>query len=353
MNGSLPLKPILARVSRSFYLSLRLLPKATRHTTALAYLLARAADTVADTRLVSPPDRVRLLGSLERLFQGQAAGGERIATLGELSSLTRTADMIPEEKALLAELPTCLRMLQTLPEPELGLVRRVLEVIISGMQDDLTCFPGEASEDLAALEKREDLLHYCWQVAGCVGEFWSDLHAARLPSLWRLDRAAWRAQGLRLGRTLQMTNVLRDIGRDLSHGRCYVPREDLSAIGLAPEDLLEPTAWGRLRPLYEDLVAQAVDDAVGGLQYTLQIPPREVSLRLAGFLPLLLALLTLGIVLRHNPLDPASPRKVSRRTVYATLARGFLAVRQDRSLSALFRSTLRKAGLERYLAFGS
>ena len=40
---------ILASVSRSFYLSIRLLPKKLRDPVSLGYLLARASDTIADT----------------------------------------------------------------------------------------------------------------------------------------------------------------------------------------------------------------------------------------------------------------------------------------------------------------
>ena len=43
---------LLRRVSRSFYLSLAVLPPAVRPTIGLAYLLARASDTIADTRLI-------------------------------------------------------------------------------------------------------------------------------------------------------------------------------------------------------------------------------------------------------------------------------------------------------------
>src|SRR5216117_3031821 len=50
---------LLRQVSRSFYLSLAILPRPLREPIGLAYLLARAADTVADTRLIVREDRVR------------------------------------------------------------------------------------------------------------------------------------------------------------------------------------------------------------------------------------------------------------------------------------------------------
>ena len=49
---------LLRRVSRSFYLSLTVLPAAVRPTIGLAYLLARASDTIADTRLIDRGSRI-------------------------------------------------------------------------------------------------------------------------------------------------------------------------------------------------------------------------------------------------------------------------------------------------------
>ncbi|SVB50912.1 uncharacterized protein METZ01_LOCUS203766, partial [marine metagenome] len=45
------LKDVLEGVSRSFYLTIRVLPKNLREPIGLAYLLARTADTIADRRL--------------------------------------------------------------------------------------------------------------------------------------------------------------------------------------------------------------------------------------------------------------------------------------------------------------
>src|SRR6267142_1775856 len=121
-------------------------------------------------------------------------------------------------------------------------VRAVLSTITSGMIFDLTRFPGEDAASLSALETLDELDHYTYLVAGCVGEFWTALHIAHRPRLWRWDPVAMAARGVRFGKALQMTNVLRDIPRDLAHGRCYLPAAELAACGLAPADLLDPAA---------------------------------------------------------------------------------------------------------------
>src|SRR5271169_6753802 len=63
----------LEKTSRSFALSLRALPKETRACVALAYLLARAADTVADTELVARDARRKLLARLGGLIRATPA----------------------------------------------------------------------------------------------------------------------------------------------------------------------------------------------------------------------------------------------------------------------------------------
>jgi farnesyl-diphosphate farnesyltransferase len=55
---------LLKATSRSFYLTLRVLPAAVRPQIGLAYLLARTTDTIADTELVPLEQR---LDALKRL----------------------------------------------------------------------------------------------------------------------------------------------------------------------------------------------------------------------------------------------------------------------------------------------
>ncbi len=65
-------RTILRSVSRSFYLSIRLLPEKLRDPIALAYLLARATDTIADTVEISADVRMEELAKLAGLIQGNA-----------------------------------------------------------------------------------------------------------------------------------------------------------------------------------------------------------------------------------------------------------------------------------------
>ena len=62
------LRDLLKQVSRLFYTTLVVVPADVRDQVSLAYLFARAADTIADTELIDRPRRLDLLGQLKGQF---------------------------------------------------------------------------------------------------------------------------------------------------------------------------------------------------------------------------------------------------------------------------------------------
>jgi farnesyl-diphosphate farnesyltransferase len=315
---------LLKRVSRSFYLSLAVLPSAVRPTIGLAYLLARAADTIADTRLIERRARILHLEAFRAQLTGSAAR--------ELETIAAVSRSLPAERTLLERLPDCFAALRALPPDDRDRVRRVIETIVEGMTEDLRLFPGEDEGKLAALETLQDLDRYTYLVAGCVGEFWTDVHAAHRPRLRRWDLPSMRQLGIRFGKALQLTNVLRDVPRDLRHGRCYLPRQELARLGLSPGDLLDPRTAPALRPLLIELLHVALGHYEAGWHYTLAIPRLETRMRLACAWPLLIGLRTLDLVAQRNWLDPDVTLKVPRVPVYALMARSTATVWSTRAL---------------------
>lgn len=320
---------LLKSVSRSFYLSLSVLPSAVRPAIALAYLLARAADTIADTRLIDRRLRITHLLALRSELDTAVAG-----RLEAVVAATRGVQSLAAERALLERLPDCLAAYRALPADDRRRVRCVLETIIEGMTEDLTRFPGEDEGGLAALETRADLDRYTYLVAGCVGEFWTEVHVAHRPRLRHWDLPKMTALGVRFGKALQLTNVLRDLPRDLRQGRCYLPRHDLALLGLDPKDLLDPKVGPQLRPLLVELLNVALDHYEAGWQYTFAIPRRETRMRLACAWPLLIGLHTLDLLAQApNWLDPEVVLKVPRIRVYGMMAQSVATVWSTRALA--------------------
>ena len=246
MAGDL-LGSLLRQVSRSFYLSLAVLPRSLREPIGLAYLLARAADTVADTRLIPRDDR---LGHLEIL---RRAGAGELVDVRTLARACAPLQSHAAERRLLERVGEAIARVEALAPADRHEVRAVLATLTSGMIFDLTRFPGEDTKGLAAIETLEELDHYVYLVAGCVGPFWTALHIAHRPRLSDWPLREMSEQGVSFGKALQLTNVLRDVPGDLAHGRCYLPARELAALGLGPRDLLEPAGAVRARPLYRRL----------------------------------------------------------------------------------------------------
>jgi farnesyl-diphosphate farnesyltransferase len=322
------LDELLRQVSRSFYLSLRILPRGLREPIGLAYLLARAADTVADTRLLPRAERLAHLETLRAAFAGRPAD----VTTFVRACATRQSN--GAERRLLERAGEAIARIGGLSETDRPAVRSVVDTLTSGMVLDLTRFPGEDAEGLAALDTLAELDHYTYLVAGCVGPFWTALHVAHRPRLAGWDVAERSAQSVRFGKALQMTNVLRDVPRDLRAGRCYLPARELAALGLIPRDLLDPGRAGRARPLLLRLIALTLEHYDVAWRYTLAIPRAEWRMRLACAWPLSIGLGTLARLAQHpDPLGAAEPIKVPRPWVRAMIARSLVTVWSNGALA--------------------
>lgn len=108
-----------------------------------------------------------------------------------------------------------------------------MQELISGMEMDLTIRRYDSWSQL-------DL--YCYRVAGVVGLMMAAMLGCS--EEWALGPAA------DLGRGMQLTNILRDVGEDLTRDRIYLPTEELEAFGLTQEDL----RWGVVDDRWRDFM---------------------------------------------------------------------------------------------------
>ncbi|MGO9246519.1 MAG: phytoene/squalene synthase family protein [Verrucomicrobiia bacterium] len=312
---------LLRDVSRSFYLTLRVLPREIRPQISLAYLLARATDTIADTKAVPRAKRIVALQQLQNL--------SHVPDLGAITERqTSTA-----EKQLLERLEDCVIALGRFDEADGRRIQELLKIIVGGQIFDLQQFPGETEKELVALSSDDELDRYTYMVAGCVGEFWMKICVAHLPALrdWNVDEMC--KLGVRFGKGLQLVNVLRDIPKDLRIGRCYLPVKE-------PRALLDPKNFQSVRALYARWLDTAVEHLDAGWQYTMKIPRSETRLRLACIWPIWIGLMTIARLRVENPLDPEQRVKVSRGEVYGVMVRSFLTSRNDRALNGRYQSLL-------------
>ena len=310
---------LLRGVSRSFYLTLRVLPGAIRPQIGTAYLLARATDTIADTGALPVEQRLGALRSLRARIDGTNSEALPLPILeAEQSS--------PDERRLLQNLEAVFLLLNAFDEPDLRLIRKVLDTITSGQELDLIRFGGASVSNIVALRDAAELHDYTFRVAGCVGDFWTRLCLRHLSAKPALDERTMIDLGVRFGQGLQLVNILRDVPRDLNQGRCYLPLSDLAAAGLNPAALLDPRTEQALRPVYNPWVATAEDHLRAGWSYVLALPRSWLRLRLACAWPILIGLRTIDSLKKENVLDPARRIKVPRGEVKRIMRQSLLAL---------------------------
>ena len=311
------LRHILKKVSRSFYLSLIILPKAIRTQVSLAYLFCRMADTIADTRLFQSSQRLQALEDLRRQLREESSTTEKLTTL---QAVALPQDAGDGERQLLIHLPDCLRLFYSLSDIDRLLIRKLVLTLTRGMEMDLTYFLDRNTVIIRAFPDLTTLDQYTYYVAGVVGEFWTDIHGTHL-SMWRCDDLPLLyALGVRFGKGLQMTNILKDLGRDISKGRCYIPMDYLTSLGVNIEDLNDPSILPRIRPLIDKLIRTTLDHLDHARDYILHFPAYALRSRLSCMWPLLFAVQTLQTVYQSDRLlHPATKIKIPRRTIYWTI----------------------------------
>jgi farnesyl-diphosphate farnesyltransferase len=293
---------ILKNVSRSFYLSLRLLPEGMRDGASLGYLLARSSDTIADTASVSVVDRITLLDDYERSVQN----GEPFIAPDFL--LTACTDA---EKVLLEQAPGIFSWLQQMDAPVQELVREVLHTIISGQKLDLQRFGNASAAQHMELKDDAELLDYCYRVAGCVGEFWTKLgFYSEGPNFSREPVAVMMPWAKHFGQALQLVNILRDLPEDLHTGRFYLPHT--SSVSIGEDMLVQHRRW----------LQQARHLLADGMLYSDALRGRK--LRAATVLPALLAEETIDKLVSATWQQLEQRVKVPRSTVFRCLAEAML-----------------------------
>lgn len=308
---------LLKATSRSFYLTMRILPGAIRPQISLAYLLARTTDTIADTEIIPIKKRLEALGKLRVRILGTS---EARLDFGELARNQAS----PGEKILLERCEDSLALLLQFSKEDQQRIREVLDTITSGQELDLKRFAGASEKQIVALQTEIELDDYTYRVAGCVGEFWTVMCRTHLFPDAKLDDVRLMADGVRFGKGLQLVNILRDLPRDLRSGRCYIPQAELDSADLTATDLLTTSNEPRFRPLYERLLVLAEQHLAAGWEYTKYLPRNQVRVRLACAWPILIGSRTLRKLRNENILDASRRVKVSRAEIRSLIVRSIL-----------------------------
>ncbi len=327
---------LLKDVSRSFYLSFKILPKKIRSVMGLGYLLCRAADTIADTPSTQTSEKLKLLGQFRSLFATFPIPSDRLTDfLRDLDNLNLTPKV--NEQRLLKNFNRCTAWFNSLTRSNQALIQSVVTAVITGMEMDLKIFDGSDAESAKAMPTDKELEAYIHWIGGEPGRFWTSVCLSHLPVLNIPNPDRMLQDGIIFGTGLQMVNILRDFPEDLKMGRCYIPTELLNRDGIAIDDIIAGKKEDEFRKVYVDLIDQTIFRLERGLSYISQLPKFSLGLRAAVWWPLMIGMKTLK-KLRETPniLKTTGPVKIKRSQIYGLILTSFFLLPFDALLKKEF-----------------
>ena len=236
MSAPYKLDGLLERTSRTFALSIPMLPEPTRMHVGVAYLLFRIADTFEDAARWPRDRRVAALDDLAVLLE--ARGGEEKAASRWLSDIPVEH---PGYLELLRETPAVMEVYWAMPAAAREALRRDLLRTVRGMADVVRRGDERGNLRLASIRELRD---YCYVVAGIVGEMLTGQFLLDAPEL-AAAAPRLRRRSRFFGEALQLVNILKDSASDAREGRVYLPASLSRAMifALARRDLARASEY--------------------------------------------------------------------------------------------------------------
>ncbi len=225
------LEHLLEKTSRTFALSIPVLPEPTRREVMIAYLLFRIADTFEDASHWTPEARTAAIADFNALLTTyDRPRAERLAKDWVARQVAHHAGY----QELMAQTPFVLDAFFALSPRAIPPIREHVVRSAEGMASIVARTQGGQ----LTLHSVRELQDYCYIVAGIVGEMLSELFLLDRPALSGIA-AYLRERAATFGEALQLVNILKDSADDAEEGRRYLPAKVPTAevFALARRDL--------------------------------------------------------------------------------------------------------------------
>ena len=316
---------ILQGVSRTFALTIPQLPDKLRDVVGNAYLLCRITDTIEDEPALSAGQKRTFAERFAEVVAGRAEAKPFAHELGALLSSSTT----PSEHDLIANTVRVIRITSGFNTAQRGALERCVKIMAGGMAE----FQQNATPD--GLNDVPHLDHYCYYVAGVVGEMLTELFCDYSAEI-NERREELLTLSVSFGQGLQMTNILKDVWDDRDRGACWLPQDVFLAAGFDLRSLSPgQTDPGFVKGLSE-LVAIARQHLANALRYTLIIPAHETGIRRHCLWALGMAVLTLRRIHATPTFSSGQEVKISRRSVWTVVIVTSALARSNLALKFLF-----------------
>jgi|SRR5574344_67337 farnesyl-diphosphate farnesyltransferase len=277
----------LEKVSRTFALTIPFLPKILEDWIGNAYLLCRIVDTIEDDPIMTENEKINNLnGFIQCLSSPVNVENWSNALYQKLEKSAKDSELL-----LIKDIPLVLgRYYQYMPSIQ-KILRHGVTIMCKGMSE---------FSRWKNIDSLDEVDHYCYSVAGVVGEILVFLFAEYSPQIkQKIDKLLPLA--VSFGEALQLTNILKDVWEDDSRGIHWLPMKDLNSCKRS------------------EFTKKYVEIALGHVQHALnfitEIPRREVGIRTFCLLANCMSLLTLKNIYINPNFVNSKDIKISRSDV--------------------------------------
>jgi farnesyl-diphosphate farnesyltransferase len=317
----------LKKVSRTFALSIRILPGNLRSQIGHSYLLCRLLDTIEDASTIPVKEKKISLDMAIRSIRTQK---NILASDKHFLQIALRSTFKPAEKTLLTNSHFIFEGIYFFEEPVKQIIEKWSVEMAMGMQK--YCFGNGKNEK--QLKSLNDLDQYIYYVAGTVGKLLTRLISQEQFKISQATLKQLDSRCINFGKALQLVNIIKDSRSDKLEGRCYVPRELMNKYGLNLKTFFNPIHSDKITNLYQELIEKAEQYLNDAAEYIKFLPKRLFRYRLGCTWTVLFAYKTLYKLRKVLPefIRDSSTFKIQRKEVKKILRSSLGCAFSNRSL---------------------
>lgn len=276
----------LRNVSRTFALTIPMLPKSLIDYISNAYLLCRIADTVEDDPIAADKQKISWLISFADFCANEFSDDMQLLSLHKQTVEMVSAGAKKSELELMKDMLGVISRTRTYP-------RKIQQILAKGVS--ILSFGMAKSIKGLNIKTLDDVDEYCYYVAGVVGELLAALFCEHNHSI---DKHNLMALSVSFGEGLQLTNILKDRAEDAKRNVHYLPLANKDGVKSEIDE-------------YIAICQGHLDDA---LTFICSVPQSEYGIRLFCLLNIAMATATLKVVYKNDPTSEIKP-KITRNQV--------------------------------------
>ncbi|MCX8166259.1 MAG: squalene/phytoene synthase family protein [Candidatus Micrarchaeota archaeon] len=292
---------VLPQVSRSFALCIKMLPKPIDNQIMVSYLIFRLIDTVEDSNIEKKSKKLYFQEIIRVFSKKLSQENLEEFKLKLLKNINCTY-----EKVLLEIIPLLHEAFFSFPHK----IRKRILYWAKEMAKGMYKF------QFSLIKTIEDQNKYSYYVAGVVGYLFTDLIYLNKKVTYSTYRRLLLYAN-HFGLALQKINILRDVAKDIYENRYYWPEELLKKYGIDYKKLFSVKYRKKAMRVAAELIIDTKKYLHDSIKYIMELPSKEVGLRLFCLIPLFMAIESFIKILQSNDLfNVNSIVKISREQVF-------------------------------------